>query len=117
MSEETPSELKFNYLKSPSYRTAHIDGVFGGPTPQGKIAVTLFSERLPIPTETVHSFDGKAIGEEIKEKRQSRQAIIREIEVTCVLDAGTAITVADWLKQKVEELKKYEGAANDDNTG
>jgi hypothetical protein len=111
MSEGIPPEIKFNFIKSPAYRTTHIDGAFGGLTPKGNISVALFSERLPIPTSTVHAFDGKSVGDEIVPRRESREAIIRELEINCIMDVGTARIIAKWLLDKADELQKIRESA------
>lgn len=112
MSDVSPSEIHYNFLKSPSYRTAAIDGAWGGLTPRGKISVGLFSERLPIPTSVTNSFDGKTVGKELR--RESREAIIREIEINCIMDAKTARIIAKWLMERADDLDAITGTKQND---
>lgn len=100
-----PKELDIHYIKSSCYRTFHVDGIFGGVTPGGKIHVATFVERQVLP-ETVRQKvgpDGK-LGAEIS--RVTKQGITREIEAGLVMDVGMARTFRDWLDGKIKEFEK-----------
>jgi hypothetical protein len=98
------SDVTFHYLKSPTYRTVHADGVFGGPTPSGLLELTIFSERFPIPTLTKHKVVNSRVGEEIE--RVARDGIVRELEVGCVMTIEAASLMRDWLDQNIAQLRK-----------
>ncbi|MBI2422827.1 MAG: hypothetical protein HYV27_08355 [Candidatus Hydrogenedentes bacterium] len=112
MSDPVNPEIVFDLIKSPAYRTAHIDGAFGGITTKGKISIALFSERQPIPTSITHALDGNKIGKELG--RETRQAIIRELEVNCIMDPDTARAIAEWLNAKAEESEKAKESIGND---
>jgi len=101
-----PKELDIHYIKSASYRTFHIDGIFGGLTPSGKIHAATFVERQVLPQmvrQEVKS-DGK-LGTEVS--RETKHGITREIESGLVMDIGTAKTFRDWLDRYIKELKTF----------
>src|SRR6185295_1880712 len=80
-------EIKFDYIKSNYFRVLHVDGAWGGITGKMAIRMAVFNERSAIPKEVVHEVgrDGK-IGKEVRGKRQSRDAIVREVEADLVMD-------------------------------
>ena len=105
--QKLPSKLKFDYIKSNVFRVIHADGVIGGPTPRLSIHMDFWSERFPIPQQTVHEVnpDG-GLGEELKEERQSRKAIVREVEIGVVMDLDTAKSFREWLNDKITEIER-----------
>lgn len=104
-------DVKFDYLKSNFHREIIADGAFGGLTPRGYIQMSIFCERNPIPKQTVHKIkkDG-TLSNEIREERIAREAIIRSIETTLIMDLDTATVIRNWLDnhiKKAKELSKY----------
>lgn len=100
-----PSDIAFHYLKTYNYRTYHVDGIFGGPTPNGNIYMELFVERMPTPREVHHKVnqDG-TLGEEIQ--RAGKEGLVREIEAGLVFDLATAEQIQKWLSNKIDILKQ-----------
>ena len=100
-----PEKIAFHYLKTNTYRTYHVDGIFGGPTPNGNIYMELFTERMPTPKEVSHKVnkDG-TLGEEIQ--REGKEGLIREIEAGIVFDLATAEQIQKWLTKKIDILKQ-----------
>jgi hypothetical protein len=98
--------LRVHFLKSNFYRVVHADGAYGGISPQGLIQIYLYSERAPLPTSIGYalSADGQ-VGPEIPEARESRDGLVREIEVGATMTLQTAIAVHQWLGNKIEQLK------------
>ena len=93
-------KIQFDYIKTTNYKECHIDGAFGGITPSQKLQVSLFSERPPIPksiTNELHD-DGK-LGKEVS--RDTRDAIIRNVEVTAYMDRTVAISLYEWLGKQL----------------
>lgn len=97
-----PQEIRFYYLKSNQFRVVHVDGAHGGITPRGHIQMALFSERAPIPRETVQNEKGK----EILEKRVQRNGLIREVEIEAILTLETAKVLKTWLDQRIQSLEE-----------
>lgn len=101
-----PAEVAFDFIKSNFFRVISVDGAFGGLSPQGRsIHMALFSERRPLPQKTVHQLgEGGTLGDELLDRRESRSAFVREIEVDVVMDLPTALAVRKWLTRKIEEM-------------
>ncbi len=106
MAEEKPKSIKFNYIKSPMFRVVHVDGIVGGPSPQGNIRFALYSERFAIPQQTEQALnpDG-SLGPEIPEGRVGREGIVRELEVDAVLNVEVARGLRDWLSEQIKTLE------------
>lgn len=99
-------EIDFDYIKSPFFRTVHVDGVFGGISPGARyLNLALFSERRAIPTKTVHGIgqDG-TLSAELVEKREGRLGVVRELEVNLAIDLPTAIALRQWLDGHMSQM-------------
>ncbi|MCC6466341.1 MAG: hypothetical protein IT463_13460 [Planctomycetes bacterium] len=92
--------ITMHYAKCEGFRTVHVDGVIGGPTPQGYLHMALFSERLPIPLEvdTSVSEEGK-LGADVATRGKS--GVFREIQMDAMLDLDTARALRDWLSKTI----------------
>ncbi len=102
---EKPATVTFHYIKSPQHRTIHVDGAYGSVTPQGAILVCFFNERFPIPRETTHDvLDGNVAGE--PRSRESKEGIVREIDVAAVFRPSAARRVGQWLIDKADEAQR-----------
>jgi hypothetical protein len=102
--EADPTRISFEFIKGTYFRVIHVDGAWGGLTPQGKMSIAVYSERLPIPQKTVQSLlpDG-SLGPELTEERVSRQGIIRELEADLIMDISTARILHAWLGEKIDQ--------------
>jgi hypothetical protein len=102
---KAPKEIDINYIKSGGYRTFHVDGVFGGLTPNGKIHVALFVQRQVIPEIIKQEIMPEgALGQEVS--RVSKKGIVREIESGLIMDVEIAKIFRDWLDDKIKEFEK-----------
>ena len=111
-----PTEVSFEYLKASSHRVVLVHGAHGGPTPNGKhISMTVYSERFPIPQKETFAIvhEGKFGELRIAElrigklkQRTARDAIIRECDVTLMMDIGSATAIRDWLSENIKKLKE-----------
>jgi hypothetical protein len=99
-------ELKYDYIKSNYFRVVHVDGVWGGVTPQLNIQMAVFNERSAIPKQTVQEIkaDG-SIGRALPEKTIARDALVREVEVDLIMNLQTAKKVIAWLQDKVDQIE------------
>jgi len=104
---QDPQKVKFHYVKSNAFRTIHADGIIGSVTPRLTITASFFSERLPIPDQTVQAItpEGK-LGGEVADERITREGILREIEVNVVMDVTTAKAMIEWLEDKVKTVEE-----------
>ncbi|MBI1901160.1 MAG: hypothetical protein HYS13_08630 [Planctomycetia bacterium] len=100
-------QLRTDYIKSNFFRVIYADGVYGGLTPKGDIHIDFFNERQPIPQQTTYEVTGEGrLGDEIKQERKSREAMVREVEVGVVINTDLAKALVDWLQKKIEEKEK-----------
>ena len=108
--EPDKPKIDFHYEKSNLFRVVHVDGALGGPTPQGKILVSVYSERLPLPKVITQELkpDGSLGGET---DRVSRGGIFREVEVALMMDRNVAESIREWLGDKIRELDEAREAA------
>jgi len=97
--------IQFHYIKNPSFHTVHVDGAIGSLTPRGYIHAALYTERAPIPRVMTHalSSDGK-LGPLVHS--EARPGIVREIEVSLLLDKAAAQSLRDWLNEQLIQYDK-----------
>lgn len=100
-------KVEVHYLKTSNYRTFHVDGIFGGLTPIGKVYIELFIQRSVTPQIIQHEIneDG-TLGKEIM--REGKKGIIREIESGLIMDIEVAKVLRTWLDEKIKEFEKFE---------
>ena len=106
--------LQFHYIKGPEYREAACHGAIGGRTPQGKIWMGFFSERMPIPRivqyeipappKDAATFDFRENGE-TPSYVETRQGVIRHVDYGIYLDVDVAERLRDWLNRQIEQLR------------
>lgn len=104
---EIPKQISVHYIKTSSYRTYYIDGIFGGLTPSGKIYAELFLQRQVTPQIVEQKLKSNGeLGEIIQ--RIGKQGIVREIESGIIMDVKTAEIIRDWLDTKISDFKKLQ---------
>lgn len=101
--QELPSEISIEYSKSPGYRTLKVDGVHGGITPQGDLSLYLYDENVSLPSVTKHEINDAGELGEPTHQYSSDSRVVREVAVGLSVDAGTALTIVEWLAEKVAE--------------
>ncbi|NQU08599.1 MAG: hypothetical protein HQ583_08560 [Candidatus Abyssubacteria bacterium] len=100
-------EIRFDYIKGNFFRVIHVDGVFGGNSPQGNIRMCVWNERWPIPQQMVYELkEGGVLGKE--KNRITRGAVVREVEADLVMDVETAKRIKAWLEDKIEKASQDE---------
>ena len=104
--KKSPKEITFHYIKTPSYRSYHVDGVYGCLTPKGNLYCEFFIDRSATPQTAVHelSEDGYLSGK--PKKTIGKKGFIREIECGIMLDIDTALSLKNWLEGKIREYEK-----------
>lgn len=100
------ADIDFHYLKTNSYRTYHVDGIFGGLTSRGNLYAELFLERNATPKMVKHKVkETGELGDEIL--REGKKGFIRQIECGLMMDINTAKTFHTWLGDKINDFDKY----------
>lgn len=110
-------EIAFDYLKATDFRVVWADGVMGGLTPTGLVHFALFSERPAIAQRQVFRLergDGQmaSLGDEILEKRVSKNSIVREMACDVMMSEQAAENLARWLLDRIDELRGLREASN-----
>jgi len=111
MDKDDNNKIKFDFIKSNAYRVIHADGAYGGLSPRLGIFMALYSERPPIPQSVTHEFSGSGLGQELRELRITRDAVVREVEVGVYLDVEVAKVVIAWLQEKVRQVGEIQAGA------
>lgn len=112
MPNESPAKVAFNYIKSNSFRVAHVDGAIGHVTPAGLIFAGLYSERTAIPQVMVHQItEAGQVGAESASERLGKEGIVREVEVGAMMSLETATALVTWLQSQIELIQKLRESA------
>lgn len=108
MSEQddaTPTEITFRFIKSPLYRVIHVDGAWGGLTGRGNIHLAVYSEQSDPPPSLSYRVDEKT-GALIDLPKQEPDPLVRQIESHMIMNRNTAVSIRDWLTNRIELLDK-----------
>ena len=112
----TGRKIAVHYCKSPQYRTIHVDGMYGGISPQGKtLFLGFYSERSSLPETTYVPIvktgdDAEMIGFGADHDRvNSRPGIMREMEANIVIDIETAEQIVAWLAVRIRQVRDEQG--------
>ncbi len=106
-----PPTIQFSFLKSNSYRAIHVDGAWGGITPDLNIHMGVFCQRLPFPNRVVHKIVDGDIGPETERATSTEEGIVREIEADIVMNAEVARSIIKWLQLQVDTVQRIQLAA------
>jgi len=107
-------EFGYDYVKSNLFRVIHVDGVWGGLTPKGKIAIGFFNERPAVPKSVIYPVLGPhQLGDENVSRREGRANAIREMEVLGLMDLDMARALKDWLEASLDRADAVVRGATD----
>jgi hypothetical protein len=101
-----PQTVTFHYVKSARHHVIHTDGAYASVTPSGLVTVSLFNELFPIHTETKHSLIDATTIEGKPRAVKKEEGIVREIDVTSILNPETARKIGELLIAKANEAEK-----------
>jgi hypothetical protein len=105
MNQPTQDRVNFDYIKSNLFRAARADGVVCGVNGQADIVLNFFSERSAIPKRSVHKLIGGRLGDEITEDRISRDAIVREVEISLSMNLAVANAFVKLLQAQIKNME------------
>ncbi len=99
--------IDIHYLKTNNYRTYHVDGIFGGITPDAKkVYLELFVQRSATPNKIEHAVTQEgAVGKETGH-RVGKEGLVREIESGLIMDLEVAEILKKWLDKQIKSCKK-----------
>jgi hypothetical protein len=98
--------ITFHYLKGNHFRVVHMDGAIGSITPNGLVHAAIYSERPAIPQMMAHPIEGGQLGEPVE--IVSRPGVVREVEVSLMMDLEVAEAFQRWIGSKIQELKRLQ---------
>ncbi len=105
-------KIKFDYVKGQFFRTARADGAWAGSNGFLDLILSFYSERTPIPKQTVHRvMEGRQLGDEILSERVMRDAIIREVEISVSMSLDVAKSLRDLISRHVTALEEARSKA------
>ena len=99
------NSIKFKYAFADDYEPEYINGVHGGVSPNGELVVHFFMDRATIPNVITQAIreDGTLDGKDIQPE-PSEPMIRRTIKSGIVMSPSTALSVYQWLKQRLGEM-------------
>lgn len=112
--------IRFHYIKSNAFRVVHADGVVGGPTPNGNIHMSFFSERSAIPTMIEHSMstvDGTIAKIGDVTHKEGKDGFVREVEVGVMMDLTMARVLHKWLGDHITKMGRALADVGGDDAG
>lgn len=105
---KSPVEVQFNYLKSNFFRVIHVDGAMGNVTPQRKVFISFYSERVSLPDFTRNKVNDDGKLGNVLESKTSSPGIVREVEVGVSIDVEVARSLAVFLLQMASQAEGLE---------
>jgi len=92
----------FRNEKSPDFKTAAIDGVYGSLTTKGKLFVSFYTVRSEIPSEQSYEISDEGQIDQELESNEDEGGAVREFQFGGVMDLDEARSIAEWLMEQVE---------------
>lgn len=99
-------KIKFIYNKPQDYRIYPVNGVWGGVSGRGDLICNFFVEHHEVPKEEVLALKEDGSLEPIKEKPKEQVNVIRDLQVGILVNREQAISIANWILEKVKEFEK-----------
>lgn len=110
--QPVPRKIKFAYIKGNFFRTARAHGAWAGTNGFSDLVLSFYSERTPIPRETVHPIlADDVLGEEIVSERKVRNQIVREVEFSVSMSLEVARSLKDLLAKQIDALESIKSQA------
>lgn len=103
--------VKIRYIFNDDYNPVYVDGIYGGPTPNGTLTVNFFFERKAVPRKETYEVneDGK-LGQRLEVEPSSNDMdFVRFISTGIIINAETAMVMRDWLNTWIGRM----GVEND----
>jgi hypothetical protein len=109
--DKEKERIKFDYIKGSHFRVVHADGISGSISPQGDyLQLVVWNERWPIPKQTTYQLKSdQSLGDEVLDERISRAAVVREVEISLVMDFDIAEGLHEMLTSILKDHKKAAG--------
>lgn len=112
------SEVTFKYTKSVLCRVIHVDGAWGGITPQGYIQLDLYSEKHEVPDSQAYDVlekDSNPQKSILKQKQLVQRGMNREVEVEVIFSPQVARALKTWLEERLAMIEAAEQKKQSDS--
>jgi hypothetical protein len=105
---EVQLQLPIHFIKSSQFRVIHASGAWYGGDTQQNLHITFFNERNPIPKKVVLNVNGKGmVLNEDMTKRESKEGVVREMEVDVILSLQAAIEFHKTLGENLKAIQEF----------
>lgn len=95
---------KVRFERTKDFRTIHVDGAYGGVTPNGGIAISFYHQHQELPSSVTIEITDIGTSEEVD--RVGGDVILRAVEIEARMTATVARSLATWLIERAEELER-----------
>lgn len=96
--------IKFKFTTDEDHKAVLSNHTWGGFQSGGLFELNFMLEHKPLPEEVTHAVDESGLGDEVD--REEPEGFIRENKVTVYMSLQSLLSHHNWIKQKIEELKK-----------
>ena len=98
--------FSFKYIFPSDLKELHVNGAFGGLSPDGLIRMAVYSERQAIPNLERRKINpDETLGEQIEVDR--KYEMVRVVQASLVFNAQTAKSFIKWLDDRINEQETY----------
>ncbi len=101
---EEEKKIITHYIKNNDFKTIFSTGMYGGITINGLINVNFCVDRTAIPTKTESAVDLNTNTLK-EEKKESRDGIVKEVQIGVLMDVNMAKHTVAWLQQQIKQLE------------
>lgn len=100
-----PSTVQFHYIFPETYNPEYTNGVYGGVSAQGDLAIHFYHERSAIPYKVTHDIvDGQLGPERAREPSSEPLQMVRFVTTGVVMNYDAAKRLHDWLGDKLSMM-------------
>ncbi len=104
--DSTNRQLVVHYIKNSDHRVISVSGMMVQLTPTGKMSLTPYSERCPIPQIVPLIIDGNNRATDDMDNATTKQGIVRQIDITMLIDMETVENIIDTVGKFLENFKR-----------
>ena len=108
--DDSKGEITFKYIFADDYNPTYVNGVYGGINPKGDLALNFFYERSALPKKETYILTPARTLDSAKKclPEDLKTSMVRFISSGIILDLRGAKDIFSWLKEKIDELEKFE---------
>lgn len=108
-----PKRVELRYIKTTAFPVLHVDGVYGGMTPQLSLYLAFFSEHAKLPESATLEWDPE--GGPAREIGQRKPEWVRDVGLEVTMSISVAEALRKLLDDKIAEVGKLIAEHNPDS--